>query len=75
MLCESLHFGLYFDELRGGYGYMVHLLGNLGILIDYGSNEPGSILQHQIHKGRHYVWQDFLVDGNRLIALSNATLW
>jgi len=47
---------------------MVHLLGNLGILIDYGSNEPGSILQHQIHKGRHYVWQDFLLDGNRLIA-------
>ena len=47
---------------------MVHQLGDLGILIDYGCNEPGSVLQHQIRKDGRYIWQDYLVDGQPLTA-------
>lgn len=47
---------------------MVHQLGHLGILIDYGDNKPGSILQHQIRKHDRYFWQDYLVDGQPVAA-------
>ena len=45
---------------------MVHQLGHLGILIDYGSNIPGSILQRQVRENGRYTWQDYLVDGQPL---------
>ena len=47
---------------------MVHQLGDLGILIDYGNNKPGSVLQHQILEGRYYAWQDYLLDGKPITA-------
>jgi hypothetical protein len=47
---------------------MVHQLGDLGILIDYGKDKPGSVLQHQTPEGRSYTWQDYLVDGKPLTA-------
>ena len=45
---------------------MVHQLGHLGILIDYGSNTPGSVLQHQVRENGRYIWQDYLVNGQHL---------
>lgn len=45
---------------------MVHQLGHLGILIDYGDNQPGSVLQHQVRENGRYTWQDYLVDGQPL---------
>jgi len=47
---------------------MVHQLGHLGILIDYGNNEPGSVLQHQILEDGHYTWQDYLQDDEPITA-------
>lgn len=47
---------------------MVHQLGHLGIVIDYGSKEPGSVLQHQIREAGRWAWQDYLVDGKILTA-------
>ena len=47
---------------------MVHQLGHLGILIDYGDNKTGSVLQHQIRKHGGYIWQDYLVDGQPVTA-------
>ena len=47
---------------------MVAQLGHLGILIDYGNNEPGSVLQHQVRENGRYIWQDYLVDGQPLTA-------
>ena len=47
---------------------MVHQLGHLGILIDYGDNKPGSVLQHHILKSGRYIWQDYLVDGQPVTA-------
>jgi len=47
---------------------MVHQLGDLGILIDFGKNEPGSILQHYIPQGQKFSWQNYLVDGNPITA-------
>lgn len=68
MLCESLHRGLYFGELYNGHINMVHQLGNLGILIDYGDNKPDSVLQHHVRKQGHYIWQDYLVGGQPVTA-------
>lgn len=50
---------------------MVHQLGDLGILIDFGRKEPGSILQHRIFKNGRYIWQDYVVDGQPLTAPFN----
>lgn len=47
---------------------MVHQLGDLGILIDFGKNKPGSVLQYQVTDGRYISWQDYLVDGMPLTA-------
>ena len=47
---------------------MVHQLGHLGILIDYGDKKTGSVLQHQIRKHGRYIWQDYLVDGRPVTA-------
>ena len=38
---------------------MIHAAGDLGILIDFGDNQPGAILQRK-EKG---YWRDYLVDG------------
>jgi len=38
---------------------MIYSSGDLGIEIDFGSNEPGAILQR---KDRGH-WRDYLVDG------------
>ena len=43
---------------------MFHAAGDLFVLIDYGSNKPGSILQ-QKHTD---WWEDFLVDGRQVKA-------
>jgi hypothetical protein len=45
---------------------MVHQLGELGIVIDYGGNKPGSVLQHQVFNGRNDSWQNYLVEGKPL---------
>ena len=47
---------------------MVHQLGHLGILIDFGDNKTGSVLQHQIRKHGRYFWQDYLLDGQPVTA-------
>jgi hypothetical protein len=47
---------------------MVHQLGHLGILIDYGNNTPGSVLQHRSNKGGDFIWQDYTVDGKPVTA-------
>ena len=47
---------------------MVHQLGHLDILIDYGSNIPSSVLQRQIRENGRYIWQDYLVDGQPVTA-------
>ena len=47
---------------------MVHQLGHLGILIDYGSNIASSVLQRQIRENGRYIWQDYLVDGQPVTA-------
>ena len=47
---------------------MVHQIGDLGILIDYGNNTPGSVLQHHISEGRDFIWQDYTVDGKPVTA-------
>ncbi len=46
---------------------MVHQLGELGIVIDYGGNNPGAVLQHQVFDGRNRAWQNYLVDGKPLM--------
>jgi len=45
---------------------MVHQIGDLGIVIDYGMNKPGSVLQRLISQSGRYIWQDYLVDGQPL---------
>jgi len=47
---------------------MVHQIGDLGILIDYGNNKPGAVLQHQNVEGTHYRWRDYLVDSKPVTA-------
>ena len=53
---------------------MVHQLGHLGILIDYGNNIPGSVLQRQVRENGRYIWQDYLVDGQPLTAPVDVTV-
>ena len=52
---------------------MVHQLGHLGIVIDYGSKIPGSVLQHQVRENGRYIWKDYLVDGQPLTAPVDVT--
>jgi hypothetical protein len=47
---------------------MVHQIGDLGILIDYGNNTVGSVLQHQTTDSGDFVWQDYTVDGKPVTA-------
>jgi hypothetical protein len=42
---------------------MVHQIGDLGILIDYGENKPGSVLQHNVLEGPSFVWQAYTING------------
>jgi hypothetical protein len=43
---------------------MINWAGDLGVLIDYRDNEPGSFLQRKETDG----WQDYLVDAELVTA-------
>ena len=47
---------------------MVHQIGDLGILIDYGNNNPGSVLQRRHPEDSNLEWQDYVLDGKPLTA-------
>ena len=47
---------------------MVHQIGNLGILIDFGYNKPGSVLQRRHPEDSDSEWQDCISDGKPLTA-------
>ena len=48
---------------------MIHAAGDLGILIDYGDNVPGAVLQRaSITFPSASGWQDYIVDGKTVTA-------
>ena len=47
---------------------MVHQIGDLGILIDVGSNKAGSVLQRRNPDNGKLEWQDYILDGKLLTA-------
>jgi len=48
---------------------MIYSAGDLGITIDYGNNEPGSVLQRaSITFPSASGWEDYMVDGKRVKA-------
>ena len=42
---------------------MMYQAGDLGLLIDFGRSEPGSVLQYK-NGGK---WQDYLIDGKAVL--------
>jgi len=42
---------------------MMYQAGNLGLVIDFGNHQSGSVLQRRI-KGQ---WQDYLIDGKPVL--------
>jgi len=42
---------------------MIYSAGDLGIEIDFGTDKPGAILQHN-EKGH---WRDYLIDGEPVV--------
>ena len=46
---------------------MIHAAGDLGILIDYGNNQPGSVLQRRENPFSD-VWRDYEIDGEPVTA-------
>ena len=46
---------------------MIHAAGDLGVLIDFGDNWPGSILQRR-EGWLCDVWRDYLIGGKKVTA-------
>jgi len=50
---------------------MIYSAGYLGLEIDFGSDQPGAILQRQEIDG----WKDFQLDGEPVISPIDINIW
>lgn len=47
---------------------MISAAGDLGVSIDFGQDEPGMVLQRRYREGGMYIWNDYMVKGQRVLS-------